>query len=48
MKSKPILDPEYISLIHDVYSKPIPGHLYRGYVVLDGEGQQETEVIIKY
>lgn len=47
MKSKPTLDPEYIGLIHDVYARPIPGHLYRGYAILDGEGQQETEVTIK-
>lgn len=44
IKSKPVLDPEYIGLIQDIFARPIPGHLYRGYTILDGEGQLETEV----
>lgn len=43
-KCKDYTDPEYIALIQDLYSKPIPGHLYRGYVVLGDEGKQESEV----
>ncbi|KAJ8961709.1 hypothetical protein NQ318_021309 [Aromia moschata] len=43
IKSKP-KDPEYYSLVHDVFSKPILGHLYRGYTVLGAhEPKQETE-----
>lgn len=40
------MDPEYIALIQDIYAKPIPGHLYRGYTILDEEAKQETEVNI--
>lgn len=38
------MDPEYIALIQDIFARPIPGHLYRGYTILDEEAKQETEV----
>ncbi|CAH2007391.1 unnamed protein product [Acanthoscelides obtectus] len=41
LKTKP-RDPEYYRLIHEVFSKPIPGHLYRGYVTLGEEIKQES------
>ncbi|KAJ8922067.1 hypothetical protein NQ315_008708 [Exocentrus adspersus] len=41
VKSKPE-DPEYYQLIQDVFAKPILGHLYRGYAVLDTEVKQES------
>ncbi|CAH0563662.1 unnamed protein product [Brassicogethes aeneus] len=43
VKNKPS-DPEYYSLIQNLYSNPISGHLYRGYALLGGEDvKQESE-----
>ncbi|KAJ8980787.1 hypothetical protein NQ317_004788 [Molorchus minor] len=43
IKSKP-KDPEYYQLIHEAFSKPILGHLYRGYTILGAqEPKQECE-----
>ncbi|KAF5305398.1 hypothetical protein FQR65_LT07724 [Abscondita terminalis] len=36
-------DLEYISLIHEAFKKSIPGHLYRGYAILDGQAEQKSE-----
>nr|CAH7755304.1 unnamed protein product [Callosobruchus chinensis] len=41
LKAKP-RDPEYYRLIHEVFSKPIPGHLYRGYITMGEEIKQES------
>ncbi|KAG5891275.1 hypothetical protein JTB14_019645 [Gonioctena quinquepunctata] len=42
LKTKP-KDPEYYKLVQDVFSKPIQGHLQRGYLLFSEEGpKQET------
>ncbi|RZB84952.1 fatty acid synthase, partial [Asbolus verrucosus] len=41
IKSKPSIDIEYVQLIQDLYSKPILGHLYRGYTILGTETPKE-------
>ncbi|EEZ97866.2 fatty acid synthase [Tribolium castaneum] len=44
IKSRATIDPEYVKLIQDLYSKPILGHLYRGYTILGAEApKEETE-----
>ncbi|CAG9858377.1 unnamed protein product [Phyllotreta striolata] len=42
-KQKP-KDPEYYKLVHDVFSKSIQGHLYRGYLLM-GEEDTKQDII---
>ncbi|XP_026314570.1 fatty acid synthase-like [Hyposmocoma kahamanoa] len=41
LKSKPI-DPEEIALFHNIHKYRIPGHLGRGYIILDTDEEQKT------
>ncbi|XP_017779765.1 PREDICTED: fatty acid synthase-like isoform X2 [Nicrophorus vespilloides] len=43
VKDQPEMDQEYIGLTQELFSKAIPGHLYRGYSVLDTEGEVKRE-----
>ncbi|KAK4881873.1 hypothetical protein RN001_005192 [Aquatica leii] len=43
LKSEEVVDPEYIALIYEAFKKSIPGHLYRGYAVLDDTKEPKTE-----
>lgn len=48
LKASEAIDPEYVALTHNVFSKPINGHLYRGYTVLGAniEGIEGSEYYI--
>lgn len=37
-------DPEFLSLVHDIYSKNIPNHLFRGFDVFDGKPENSREI----
>lgn len=49
LESRPV-DVEYVKLYHDIHSQDIPGHLYRGYVLLKGNGKnlKQVEVFKKF
>ncbi|XP_052748607.1 fatty acid synthase-like [Galleria mellonella] len=41
LKNQPI-DPEQIGLLHNIHENEIPGHMCRGYIILDSNEQKET------
>lgn len=43
VKTKPRDNPEYFALLQELFSKPILGHLYRGYAILGEEDKFESE-----
>lgn len=50
MQSQPKIDAEYVALTHELFSKTISGHLYRGFTVLNENEapKQEFEVNIRF
>ncbi|KAF2886148.1 hypothetical protein ILUMI_20026, partial [Ignelater luminosus] len=43
LKAEGELESEYVSLIHSIFKKSIPGHLYRAYAVLDGSEEIKND-----
>lgn len=43
VESRPV-DVEYIRLLHDIYAQVIPGHLYRGYTILEGNSESKKRI----
>ncbi|XP_059062960.1 fatty acid synthase-like [Achroia grisella] len=41
LKNQPV-DPEQIGLLHNIHENEIPGHMCRGYIILDTNEQNET------
>ncbi|KOB56154.1 Uncharacterized protein OBRU01_24724, partial [Operophtera brumata] len=46
LKSRPI-DPEELALLHNIHANNIPGHLGRGYIILDFDDERKTRSIVE-
>ncbi len=46
METRP-LDAEYVALYHEIHKYDIPGHFYRGFIVLQSKKERKRDIKVK-